>query len=220
MMQGTPTTTAAKRSDESKPRKRAYRMESRAEAAEATKDRILGAAVELFKRHSYDEVGLEAVAARAGVSLPTILRKFGSKAALFIDCGRDEGRREFEARTFEPGDVRGIVCMLAGRYGRLMPMWSRYIGVEQRFPAVSEVLGRVRQDHLEWLAQAFAPVLPRRRGSLHARRVAQLFGATEIYLWWTWREHLGFSEREAHQCMLEMVESLVDGWSNVRKEPE
>ena len=58
-------------------------MGARAATAAATLERIRDAATALFSELSYDEVSLEAVARSAGVSLPTILRKFGTKDALF-----------------------------------------------------------------------------------------------------------------------------------------
>src|SRR5260221_65452 len=93
--------------------KRAYRMASRAEASEATRERILAAATALFTQLTYDEVSLDAVARRAEVSLPTVLRKFGSKDELFVSCGKGESQRESSTRTVRSGDVRGVARMLA-----------------------------------------------------------------------------------------------------------
>src|SRR5689334_1090294 len=144
--------------------KRAYRMGVRAAAAEATTERILDAAVELFMGASYDQVSLEAVAQRANVSLPTVLRKFGSKDALLVACSRTRSGREWDQRVVTPGDVRGAARILAGRYEELLPMWKRYLGLEERYPAIAQALGEVRRGHLVWLAEVFAPFLPRREG--------------------------------------------------------
>lgn len=53
--------------------------------ANATRGRILAAAIELFAIHSYDEVGLREIVSAAGVSLPMVKRYFGSKAGLFAE---------------------------------------------------------------------------------------------------------------------------------------
>ncbi|MFL5885485.1 MAG: helix-turn-helix domain-containing protein, partial [Thermoleophilaceae bacterium] len=63
--------------------KRPYRMTARAEAAAATGERILEAAAELFHARPFDEVTLEDVARRAGVSSQTVIRRYGSKEGLF-----------------------------------------------------------------------------------------------------------------------------------------
>jgi AcrR family transcriptional regulator len=58
-------------------------MGARADAAEQTRQRILQAALELFLTRDPDEITLEAIAERAEITLQTVLRKFGSKDALF-----------------------------------------------------------------------------------------------------------------------------------------
>ncbi len=193
---------------------RAYTMRSRAESAEATRDRILDAAVELFVAATYDEVSLEQIAAGAEVSLPTILRKFGSKEALFLEVARRKQTAERDQRaTIEPGDVRSAVRMLAERYEALMPMWRRYTMLTDRLPMVAEALDGARRDHTRWLETVFAPHLPKRQSKLRERRVAALFGATEIYVWWSWREKLGLDAAEAEKTLRETLEALVASWT-------
>ena len=51
--------------------------------AEATKAAILRAARHLMARHAHTDITLKAVADRAGVSAPLILKYFGNKDALF-----------------------------------------------------------------------------------------------------------------------------------------
>jgi len=51
--------------------------------AEATKAAILKAARHLLARHAHGDITLKAVAERAGVSAPLILKYFGNKDALF-----------------------------------------------------------------------------------------------------------------------------------------
>jgi AcrR family transcriptional regulator len=194
------------------PGKRAYRMRSRAVAAAATGDRIREAAIGLFSERTYDEVSLEAVARRAGVSLPTVLRKFGSKDALFAECARAASERERQARAVATGDVRGAARVLALRYEQLLPAWKRHLDLEGRFPAVAQVIAGARQGHLAWLAEVFEPWLSKRQGKLRTRQLAAFFAATEIYQWWTWRTHLGLDAREAEQTLLEILDALVLRW--------
>ena len=192
-------------------------MGARAATAAATLERIRDAATALFSELSYDEVSLEAVARSAGVSLPTILRKFGTKDALFVECARAMNAREAEARAVTPGDVRGAARVLAMRYEQLLPLW-RHLELEQRFPAVAEVMAGVRQRHLGWLAAVFEPFLSARRGKPRARQLAALLGATEIYLWWIWRTHLGLDAREAERTMVDLLEALVVRWTDDAQE--
>src|SRR5262245_5270243 len=103
-------------------RKRPYRMSSRAAAAARTLERIRDAATALFWERTYDDVSLEHVAARARVSLPTVLRKFGSKDGLFVACVHAYNQREREARAVSAGDLRGVARVLARQYEKLLPV--------------------------------------------------------------------------------------------------
>ena len=64
-------------------RQRPYRMKARAQAAEATAQAIIAAARVLFAERPYDQVSLPAIAQGAGVTVQTVLRRFGSKEELF-----------------------------------------------------------------------------------------------------------------------------------------
>ena len=187
-------------------------MGSRATAAAATADRIREAATALFVELPYDKVSLASVARRARVSLPTVVRRYGSKDALFMECARAVSDRELEVRATEPGDVRGAARMLAERYEQFIPFWKRYLDLEERFPAVARVINEARQGHLAWLAGVFDPFLAPYPDPLRTRQLATLFGATEIYVWWAWRTHLGLDAQQAEQTLAESLEALVRHW--------
>ena len=57
-------------------------MQTRAARVKNTRTRILEAAYQLFLERHYDEVSLERVAERAGLSKQTVIRQFGSKDRL------------------------------------------------------------------------------------------------------------------------------------------
>ena len=61
---------------------RAYSMTTRAEAAERTRLAVLDATVALAMTKRLADISLEDVAGRAGVSVQTVLRKFGSRDGL------------------------------------------------------------------------------------------------------------------------------------------
>ncbi|HEY7850198.1 MAG TPA: helix-turn-helix domain-containing protein, partial [Ktedonobacterales bacterium] len=63
-------------------RTRRYRMTSRATAAAETAQRILRATTDLYMERWLEDLTLEEVAARAGVTVQTVLRRFGSKTGL------------------------------------------------------------------------------------------------------------------------------------------
>jgi AcrR family transcriptional regulator len=195
-------------STEAAPRRR-YRMAARAQAAALTRQRILDVARALFLRApSVDDVSLEQIAQQAGVALKTVQRRFGSKDQLLLECA--QGARG--ERNVTPGDVAGIAHALAARHEATMDATLRYLAVEARVPAVAQLLASGRSGHWRWLEEAFAPYLPARRSRLQRQRVAELFAATELYAWHSWRRRLGVSRDLAEKALTEILEALVARW--------
>lgn len=189
--------------------KRRYRMAARAGAAAATRQRILdGTRQLLLQAPSFAELSLAQIAEHAGVALKTVQRHFGSKDALLAECGAS--KRPEPAVT--PGDIASIVRVLAARYEASMDATLRYLALEARVPALAQVQSGARSSHWRWLERAFAPYLPARRSRLQRRRVAQLFAATEVYAWHSWRRRLGISRDLAEQALTEMLEALAARW--------
>ena len=71
--------------------KRTYRMGARAEAAAETGRKILRATMESYRERFYDQVSLEDIAERAGVTVQTILRRYSCKDDLRSHF--DDGQR-------------------------------------------------------------------------------------------------------------------------------
>src|SRR5258708_17144950 len=102
--------------------KRAYRMGARAEAAAETERRIREAAMDLLMIRDYGDVALADVAAKAGVTLQTVLRKFASKEGLLDAVFREASRQVFADRAPQtPGDTASAVRPLVGSYQPLLP---------------------------------------------------------------------------------------------------
>lgn len=108
--------------------------------AEATKAAILRAARYLLARHAHADITLKAVADRAGVSAPLILKYFGNKDALFArvmsfesdadalldapleDLGRHMVRHLLEGQTQRGADpiLRIVFAPLQGEQGDIL----------------------------------------------------------------------------------------------------
>src|ERR1051325_2830551 len=96
---------------------RGYTMKVRAEAAEATADRILEAALRLFPDLPFDDVSLDAVADAAEVTTRTVIRRFESKEHLFVKA-MDRAVDVMTAQRGEApvGDIRGAVRNVIDHY--------------------------------------------------------------------------------------------------------
>jgi AcrR family transcriptional regulator len=190
---------------------RVYQQGVRAAQVEATKDRIFDAGYELLVSFPYDDVTLDAIAAKAGVSVQTVLRHVGSKEGL-VRAGIERWSSQEDARRAAVvGDVGAIARVLAERYEELGEVTNRYVALSQRIPMVAEVMDQARLGHRDWLEEHFAPWLqvpPAER----ARRVAILFSATESYSWTTWRTTFGMTRTQAVRALTEHLTALVSAW--------
>ena len=177
-------------------------MVARAEAAEATWGRILEAARGLFAELPYDRVSLQAVAARAGVTVQTVLRRFGSKEDLLtaVATWRSAGIRA-ERDATQVGDLAGAIANLVGDYERWGDEVLHFLAQEDRIPAIREVTQRGRAYHHAWVRRVFAPQLRRLAPEQQERRIAQLIAVTDLYTWKILRRDLGLG-REAVEANL------------------
>ena len=115
--------------------RRPYKMVARAhKRAAATRERILDAAVELFWDSPAEPVALEDVAGRAGVTVQTVIRRFGGREGLFARAAAErEMTRTRSQRDEAPvGDASGAVRLLLDHYEAMGDRVGRLLAEEQR----------------------------------------------------------------------------------------
>ena len=186
--------------------KRRYQMTARAEAAQSTADGILDAAIELFTEKAFEDVTLDEVAERAGVTKRTVLRRFVSKDQLFLTAMNhavDEMVRQRQAAPV--GDVPGAVANVVEHYERWGTNRLRLLSQEDRTGLVAEHVRGGRGYHRAWVEHVFAPQLAGLRGSARTRRVAALVAITDVYTWKLLRLDLGLSRVETERTLVEMI---------------
>lgn len=191
-------------------------MTSRAEAAEETGRRIVAAVQALIVERPYGEVTLEAVAARAGVTLQTVLRRFGSKADL-VAAAAKEGAARVEAQrgAAVPGDLPGCVTNLFDHYEEWGETSLRLLAQEETVEAIAALVEQGRATHAAWVERVFASEIreARRTRSTKIRR-AQLITICDVYTWKLLRRDLGLERAEAERAMLGMLEAICRGRSS------
>ncbi len=196
---------------EPKPPKRPYKMQARAEAAAATRQKILDAAEAAFDELPVNEITLAAIAERAGVSVQTVLRHFGNRDGLFMAALVHSTTKMGGNRDVKPNaDVGEIVEVLADHYEEYGDRILRWLSQEGREPALTLLSEVGRAFHLEWCKQAFAPVLAGLSKTQRERRAFQLAALTDIYLWKILRRDRELSPAQTKLAMREMIEPLTE----------
>lgn len=192
------------------PRPRTYRMSARADAATATHRAILEAAIRQFGARPWEEVSLADIAGEAGVTVQTVLRRFGSKEGLTqgaVALGVEEVRR---ARWHSPpGDLPAALHGLVVHYEQWGDRSLRFLSQEDRISAMRQVTDAGRALHHGWVEHVFAPWLSRARVPARKRLRATLIAATDVFTWKILRRDLGFDPRAAELTIRELVEAIL-----------
>ena len=88
-------------------------------APDETERQILDAVAEIIATEDFDAVSMRRVAAKAKVSLSTVVRHFGTKDALLaalVGQGGEDEERDALRRSMEPGDVAAAVRVVVRDY--------------------------------------------------------------------------------------------------------
>lgn len=182
----------------------------RAAATEATAQRILDSASDLFGESPFAQVTLAAVADDAGVTVQTVIRRFGSKERLFSAVAR---RRSIALRTARDeaivGDVADAVAVLVEGYERWGAEVLQLLAQERQSPVIAQILVDARRFHRDWVARMFAPQLDRTDGATRGHELAKLVAVTDLYTWKVLRHDSGLDADQARTALTEMVEALT-----------
>jgi len=184
-------------------------MSTRAAAAEATRERIIEAALLAFTSTWYDNVTVRGIAADAGVALQTVVNHFGTKEALFGVAVERFGQRIEAARaTVAVDDIPGAITTLVDDYDESGDAIVRMLALEDRIAVLRPALKRGRREHEQWVERVFAAALKRLRRAERARRIAELVAATDVYTWKLLRRDKGLTRKQTILAVREMVEAL------------
>jgi AcrR family transcriptional regulator len=186
-------------------------MRARAEAAAETRRRILQATIELLRERFFDQVSLEDIADRAGVTVRTVIRRFGSKERL-IEAAAEEGTRQVTHQRYQApiGDIEGAVKNLVDHYDE---GWGdtalRLLAQEERVAAFRSITDAGRAFHYEWVERTFTPLLAKRTGEERRRLLAELIAICDVYFWKLLRRDLGLSREQTELAIRETILALT-----------
>lgn len=191
-------------------RRRPYRQTARAVAAEKTAQCIAEAFWTCISEHWFDEVTLEEVAERAGVTVRTILRRFGGKDGLAADFIKYVAPQIAARRTARPGDVEGAIDLLVKFYEEMGDGFIRMAAQESRQPALRSLLETGRERHRQITASTFARWLEPLQRREAQRALDALVIVTDVYTWKLLRREMGRSVGETRAAILDLVQAILD----------
>lgn len=191
-------------------------MEKRAASAHKTETKILEALGNVWLEGSLKDITLEHIAERSGVTVRTILRKFGSKEGLFdaalnVDIG---GIQSIKDRTIA-GDLDSIVDSLLEEYESTGMAGIRTLYLEFEMEQAASILKLARQKHKEWCQRVFEPFLANDNDQKRYEMIGALYVETDINCWKLLRIDLGYSLEETRAIMLKKIEGTLKAYNQL-----
>ena len=168
-------------------------MTTRAAAAAETAEKILDATKHLFAENVIAEITLADIAERSGVTVQTILRRFGDKDGVFAEAISRLGAEILSQRGQAiSNDLDDLLANLVEHYethGRLV---LKMLAEELTTPAIQPALAFGRRYHRRWCETVFAATLEPLTGADKDRRRAQLIAICDVRTWEVLRIRSGF----------------------------
>jgi AcrR family transcriptional regulator len=184
-------------------------MHARAQSTAATRQRILDATTTLLKARFRSDIHLEAVAEAAEVSVQTILRNFGSRAALMESALTVlEQYIKDQRNRAASGDISGAISDLFDHYEEFGDLVIRQLA-DEADPSVQPLLAIGRTRHREWVEDHFGPQLARHESTQRQPILDALGCMCDVYTWKLLRRDLGRSRPDAEMTMAWMVKAML-----------
>lgn len=189
---------------------RAYRQSARAEAVQDTEQQIVDALNALLEERWFDEITLDDIAATAGTTRQTVIRRFGSKTGvLSAMAARMDASIRTQRWSTPVESVADIVRLLMDDYESTGDIIARTLSQEARIPEFSAVLDHGRKGHREWIGDMFKAWLDKLDGQPREDRLAQLLVQTDVWVWHLLRRAQKHSAAETHRLMTQAIERLL-----------
>jgi AcrR family transcriptional regulator len=189
---------------------RSYRQVARANAVQDTEQQVMDALRTLLKERWFDEITLDDIAAGAGTTRQTVIRRFGSKTGVLSAMAAQMNVSIRGQRWSVPaGTVAQIVDLLIDDYEQTGDLVVRTLSQEQRIPEFGAVLDAGRKGHREWIEDMFAAWLDKLDARARADRLAQLLALTDVWVWHLLRRDQKHSAADTRRLMTGAVERLL-----------
>lgn len=189
-------------------KKRTYRQGARATAAADTYRRVVEAFLTRMETLVFDEITLDSVAAAAGVTVQTVIRRFTSKEGLLRAAAESFGNDIQLRRAVSHGGTAALIKALVDDYEITGDLTIRLLAQEQH-AAIKEVLALGRRFHRQWVGDVFRSSLELLPRAARERQLAGLVVLTDVYTWKLLRRDQEFSAAGTAAVMLELIEASL-----------
>ena len=189
-------------------KRRSYEMRARKQTTAATRNAIVQAAIDSVVAARSLGITLGSVADRAGVTVKTVLRHFGSREEL-VDAVYLQILRDVMAeRTVTSGVPERELTVLIEHYERRGETVLGLLAEEDDDPRARRMCDTGRTLHRKWVAEVFGaglPVEPPER----ARIIDALVVVTDVYCWKLLRRDRGLTVEDVRDRMLLLSEAVL-----------
>jgi AcrR family transcriptional regulator len=192
---------------------RRYNQSARAQSAEDTAQRIIDAFLARLMKQWFDEITLDRVAEDAGVTVQTVVRRFGSKEGLLATAVKILTVQINARRGAALGDIGRSVENLFEDYEETGDTVIRLLALEPRHPALKEFLDLGRSEHRQWAASAFAAPLGSLDAAARKSALDALVIATDVYTWKLLRRDMGRSVAASTATIKRLIQGAIDEFS-------
>lgn len=183
-------------------------MRARKDAAAATYNAIVQAAIDSVATKRSLSITLSSVADRAGVTVKTVLRHFGSRDALVEAAWSQALQDVVVERTVAPGDPARALTVLIEHYERRGDMVLGLLAEEDKDPRARKMCDSGRLEHRGWVEDVFGTGLPVKAVE-RSRLIDALVVVTDVYSWKLLRRDRGLSVVDVRDRMLLMTNALL-----------
>ena len=189
---------------------RGYQMTARAASTARTAEAILAATMELFEDKPVADITLADIAAGAGVTVQTVLRRFGDKDGVF-----DAAIEQFTSEVFgQRGAAVGLgareaITNLVDHYEQWGALMLKMLAEEPRTPGLRTTLDAGRAYHRTWCRDVFADALAGLPAGQRSRRLAQICCICDLRTWENLRLAAGLSRAQTELAVYEMLRPLI-----------
>lgn len=186
---------------------RTYTMRARADAVAKTREQILEAALGLLEEKISFAIGLADIAERAGVTVRTLLRHFGSRDGLFDALMQFAREQVIEERKTPVGDAARATRTIVAHYERRGDAVMRMLEEASIDERIAALMAEGRREHRNWVRAVFAPQLAQ---AADPRALEDLLVvATDVYTWKLLRRDAGLSRARTEERIHTMIRRLA-----------